>query len=55
MMQFSGAAVCSQFLVLGLLSLLLYPQSKQLPRISGMAHISSLPLCHLFHYCRSPK
>lgn len=35
-MQLSGP----EFLVLGSVNLLLYPQSKQLPRISGMSRIS---------------
>lgn len=42
-MQISG----SEFLVLGLVNLPLYPQSQQLPRISGMSHISRLSVLSL--------
>lgn len=40
--QWCSSVVCSQFPVLGLVNLLLYPQSKQLSCISGMTHISPL-------------
>lgn len=54
--QWCSSVVCSQFPVLGLVKLLLYPQSKQLPRISGMTYISLLPhslSSFFFNYCWS--